>query len=128
MHDVCDQKGAEYLMRRKLSKAEREQVLKKCDGHCAYCGCSLEHEHMQVDHVIPLRKGGADELENMLPACKSCNWYKSTMTVDQFRAYLEQIPTRLMRDSIPYQVGMRFGIIKQGEPQIKFYFENHKEE
>lgn len=98
-------------------------MLKKCDGHCAYCGCPLEHEHMQVDHVIPLRKGGADELENMLPACKSCNWYKSTMTVDQFRAYLEQIPARLMRDSIPYQVGMRFGLIKRGEARIEFYFE-----
>lgn len=115
-------------MRRKLSKAEREQVYKKFGGRCAYCGCNLEYKGMQVDHVESLRNGGADELENMFPACKSCNWYKSTMTVDQFRTYLEQIPARLMRDSIPYQVGMRFGIIKQGEPRIKFYFENHKEE
>lgn len=44
--------------RKRISKSVREQVYKKCHGHCAYCGCLLDYKDMQVDHVIPLRVGG----------------------------------------------------------------------
>lgn len=30
-----------------------------------------------------LRKGGADALDNMLPACRSCNHYKGSLTVEK---------------------------------------------
>lgn len=110
-------------MRRKLSKVERQKVYEKCKGHCAYCGCELEYKNMQVDHVKPLRIGGADELSNMLPACRSCNHYKSTLDVEGFRQYLRGINNRLMRDSIPFQVATRFGIVKHMGDNVKFYFE-----
>jgi hypothetical protein len=71
----------------------------------------------------PIYRGGADEIANMLPACRSCNHYKSTLGVDEFRSYLYGIPHRLMRDSIPYQVGVRFEIIKNIEENLVFYFE-----
>lgn len=64
-------------MRRRLTKAERKQVLDKCHGHCAYCDCDLRYKDMQVDYVIPLQIGGEDELHNMLPACRSCNNIKA---------------------------------------------------
>lgn len=66
--------------RRKLTKDERMAVYKKTNGHCAYCGCELEYKDMQVDHVIPINgwsEQGEDTLDNMLPACRSCNHYKS---------------------------------------------------
>lgn len=112
--------------RRKLTKAERQQIYAKCSGHCAYCGCELEYKDMQVDHVIPLRRGGEDVISNMLPACRSCNHYKSTMTAEEFRRYVEGIPERLFRDSIPYQVGVRFGIIQAGQG-VKFWYEKGEE-
>lgn len=115
-------------MRRRLTKKEREQIYEKCNGHCAYCGCDLDYKDMQVDHVIPLRKGGADELNNMLPACGSCNHYKTTFTAEEFRKYLEGIPERLMRDSIPFKVGMRFGIIQKKSDPVRFYFEQKTED
>lgn len=108
--------------RRKLTKAERKQVYDKCDGHCAYCGCELEYKDMQVDHAIPLRRGGEDVISNMLPACRSCNHYKHTLMPDEFRKYVADIPDRLLRDSIPYQVGVRFGII-QPRQGVKFWYE-----
>jgi 5-methylcytosine-specific restriction endonuclease McrA len=46
-------------------------------GHCcAYCSGPFE----EVDHVIPLAKGGAHCLANLRPACRACNrskWAKS---------------------------------------------------
>lgn len=110
-------------MRRKLSTAERQQVYGKCNGHCAYCGHDLEYRDMQVDHMTPLRIGGADELSNMLPACRSCNHYKSTLDVEGFRRYLAGIVHRLMRDSIPFQVATRFRIVRHMGDSVTFYFE-----
>ena len=71
--------------RRKLSKEERMKVYEKCQGHCAYCGCSLEYKDMQVDHVNPIRCDGEDDISNMLPACRSCNHYKSTLKPEEFK-------------------------------------------
>lgn len=110
-------------MRKRLSKVERQQVYGKCNGHCAYCGCGLEYKDMQVDHVKPLRIGGADEISNMLPACRSCNHYKATLDVEGFRRYLSGLHKRLMRDSIPFQVAQRFGIVKYVGADVIFYFE-----
>lgn len=114
-------------MRRRLTKKERQIVYDKCKGHCAYCGCEMEYRDMQVDHVIPLRRGGEDVIDNMLPACRSCNHYKHTLTQEEFRKYVEDIPDRLLRDNIPYQVGVRFGIIHP-EHGVKFWYEEGAKE
>lgn len=111
------------IKRRKLSKAERTEIHNKYDGHCAYCGCEIDISKMQVDHVKPLRIGGTDTMDNMMPACRSCNHYKATFDVEGFRNYLSGISHRLMRDSIPFQVGIRFGLIKHMKDDVTFYFE-----
>lgn len=111
------------MKRHKMSKKERQKVYDKCNGHCAYCGKEIEYKDMQVDHVKPLRIGGEDSIDNMLPACRSCNHYKSTLDVEGFRKYLSEIHKRLMRDSIPYQVAERFGIVEHKTDDVEFYFE-----
>ncbi len=42
-------------------------------GRCAYCDSGM-YEHM--DHVVPLSRGGAHALDNVVPSCKSCNLKK----------------------------------------------------
>lgn len=111
------------MNRRKLSKAERREVYDKCGGHCAYCGCELPFDKMQIDHVRPLRWYGADELYNMLPACHSCNHYKGVSTLDSFRANIERFPYVLMRDSITYKNAVRFGLVEPKPQKVVFYFE-----
>ncbi|MCR1985055.1 HNH endonuclease [Blautia coccoides] len=113
-------------MRRKLTVLERHEIYDKCQGHCAYCGCELKYEDMQVDHMIPLKIGGTDEMSNMLPSCRSCNHYKATFDVEGYRRYLSTLSNRLMRDSVPYKVGIRFGIIKHINDDVIFFFETLK--
>ncbi len=114
------------IKRRKLNKSERLQIYNKCNHRCAYCGCGIEYKDMQVDHVKPLRIGGTDELSNMLPACRSCNHYKATLDVEGFRKYIEGIPSRLDRDSIPFAVGKRFGVVEDNRKKVVFWFEELK--
>lgn len=111
------------MKRRRLTPAERMTVYNKCNGHCAYCGCELEYKDMQADHVEALQRGGADTLDNMLPACRSCNHYKSSMDLETFRKCLERMPIVLERDCVTYKIAKRFGIVQPVKEKVKFYFE-----
>lgn len=52
---------------------ERFKILNKDNQNCAYCS---EKENLQIDHKIPLVKGGLDELENLQYLCAKCNYAK----------------------------------------------------
>jgi 5-methylcytosine-specific restriction endonuclease McrA len=43
-------------------------------GGCAYCGAA--GNGLQRDCVLPLSRGGRYTLENIVPACRSCNTSK----------------------------------------------------
>lgn len=65
--------------------ASKEFIYKMLNGHCAYCGKEVSLKKITRDHVIPKSKGGANAVENILPACKSCNQSKGDMNLDDFR-------------------------------------------
>ncbi len=44
-------------------------------GCCAYCGDAAAA--LQKDCVLPLSRGGRYTIENVVPACRSCNASKS---------------------------------------------------
>ena len=50
-------------------KKIRLQVLRRDAYTCMYCGDVAN----EVDHVYPKSKGGQDELDNLVAACRSCN-------------------------------------------------------
>jgi 5-methylcytosine-specific restriction endonuclease McrA len=41
------------------------------DHRCAYCCC--RPDVLEMDHVLPLTKGGRHLASNIVPACKPCN-------------------------------------------------------
>ena len=102
---------------------QRQSVYEKYGGHCAYCGEHIEYKDMQVDHVFPINQGGLDEKENMLPACRSCNHYKSTYGIEEFREEIGLWHERLMRDSVTYKNAVRFGVVTPTPKKVMFYFE-----
>lgn len=50
----------------------REIVIRRDQGACQLCGREGHH----VDHIIPRRLGGTDELHNLQLLCKECNLQK----------------------------------------------------
>lgn len=109
--------------RRRLTPAERRAVYDKMGGRCAYCGEQLNYEDMQVDHVVALRSEGEDDLANMLPACRSCNHYKRSNSLEGWRRILEAMPATLERDCYTYRQAVRFGMVKPTPKKITFCFE-----
>lgn len=74
------------MRRRKIGKTVRRGLYHAFDGRCAYCGCSLDYNEMEIAHVVPVTNGGLDELDNLLPACHDCNHSKGGLTVEEFRS------------------------------------------
>lgn len=112
------------IKRKPITKAIREKLYFKYLGYCAYCGQPIEYKDMQVDHFAPVYLFGDNiKLENLKCACRSCNHYKSTYTLAKFREQLSLIPSRLERDSVTYKIAKRYGLIKESEESVIFYFE-----
>jgi 5-methylcytosine-specific restriction endonuclease McrA len=70
---------------------------------CAYCG---EPGPLQVEHRIPLSRGGTNDISNILPACARCNTRKHRMTDEEFRRRLgqERRDGRIGEDAAPYLI------------------------
>ena len=43
------------------------------NNYCWYCGQKVEPSKLTKDHVFPRSKGGANEIDNIIMVCKSCN-------------------------------------------------------
>ena len=53
---------------------EQWAALRAAWGGCAYCGAT--DTPVQRDCVLPISRGGRYTLENVVPACRSCNTSK----------------------------------------------------
>ena len=97
--------------RKTIPRTIRLQVLKKYNNHCAYCGCELDMKTLRVDHLVPFYHGGADDIDNYMPSCRSCNFYKSTLDLEKFRDRLGTMHDRIVAPFI-VRLGMQYGIVK----------------
>ncbi len=57
-----------------------------CNRHGRVCLCcgrtGTRHNPITRDHVIPIRWGGRNTIDNIQPLCKSCNSRKKDKTID----------------------------------------------
>ena len=56
-----------------ISGTLRYEVLKRAKFRCELCGISAEDKALQVDHIVPRSRGGADDITNLQALCDSCN-------------------------------------------------------
>lgn len=113
--------------RKRFSPATRHEVWQRFGKHCAYCGQPITLKEMQIDHVNPIDRGGTNDIDNLYPACRMCNFYKGTYKLEEYRRYLAGVTGRLERDFL-YRVAKRYDFIRPTLRPITFYFETRKEE
>lgn len=104
-------------------KIDRQKVYDKYNGHCAYCGKEITIKDMEVDHAFAKRNGGTDDIENLMPACHSCNHYKRSCDIKSFREWsLNGLLKRLKKVYI-FRVALDYGMVSINGWDRMFYFE-----
>jgi 5-methylcytosine-specific restriction endonuclease McrA len=72
-------------IRYSLSRAARKTIWLKTDGKCHVCGRDVEFDSFEADHVKNHSGGGSNQVENFLPACRTCNNYRWHYTPDEIQ-------------------------------------------
>lgn len=121
------------------NQSKRKLIYNKFNGKCAYCGCDISLKEMQIDHLVPLYRNDSDEqlnkwgkirgtndISNLMPSCRSCNHYKSTMDLEQFRNELCNLRKRLNTSHKIYSISKRYRLIEEKPNKIVFFFEKPK--
>ena len=114
--------------RKPISKEIRQLVYNKCNGHCAYCGCELEYKDMQVDHVLAVGRGGSNDIGNLLPACRQCNYDKHKKTIEGFRKRISKELYKSLERVFVYRLAKKYNLVKEEPRVVKFYFEQLQDE
>ena len=70
--------------RKPMNKKLAQSVLHRFNFTCVKCGGK---DDLQVDHIVPVSKGGKDKMENLQILCQPCNLKKGTKENEQFMAH-----------------------------------------
>ncbi len=62
----------ERVERAKVSNELRQEIFKRDGYTCVNCG-STEKESLEIDHIMPISKGGKTEPGNLQTLCRNCN-------------------------------------------------------
>lgn len=74
--------GIEYQQGTLAGYELREYLLEKWERSCAYCGA--KEIPLQVEHIVPVARGGSNRVSNLALACEPCNQAKGTRTAAEF--------------------------------------------
>lgn len=82
-------KARDYAHRRRLLKssgqfspAEWREIKQRQGGRCFYC--EKKTKMLEIEHVIPLSRGGAHAASNIVAACRPCNAKKGVKDAHEF--------------------------------------------
>lgn len=65
-------KSIERVERAKVSNELRQEIFERDGYTCVICG-STEKESLEIDHIMPIAKGGKTEPDNLQTLCHDCN-------------------------------------------------------
>jgi ATP adenylyltransferase len=107
LKEACDRKLDEYIERRGkmiwqhrrrssgyISGTDKYEVLKAAKFRCELCGIPADEHALEVDHIIPRNKGGADDPSNLQALCYRCNAMKRDRDDTDFRSIRESYDKR----------------------------------
>ena len=67
----------------------RKYVFERDFYHCQSCGKTNSEANLNVDHIIPLARGGKNDLSNLQTLCSNCNQRKRDRIDSRFKRYFD---------------------------------------
>lgn len=73
--------------RKPISTKHRYMIFERDNFTCQYCGAKAPNVQLEVDHIIPVSKGGSNNFDNLITACWECNRGKCDHIVGEDREW-----------------------------------------
>ncbi len=91
--------------RQYISKSLRYDIFARDGFTCQYCGRKPPVVILQIDHRIPVSKGGTNDPLNLLSSCEDCNGGKSAKIPGEGSptADAEALRLRVIQESLEYE-------------------------
>jgi 5-methylcytosine-specific restriction protein A len=67
----------------------RNYVFQRDKYQCQSCGKTSGEAQLSVDHIIPLARGGTNDISNLQTLCLTCNQRKTDKIDNRFRRYFD---------------------------------------
>ena len=87
-------KGKDFMVRQfdRVPTLTKQMLLARDRYICAYCVQRFPFEQLEMEHILPKSKGGAESWMNLVTACKACNQRKSNRTPQEAGMKLHYVP------------------------------------
>jgi len=92
--------------RKAISTKRRFEIFKRDCFKCQYCGSTPPSVVLEVDHIVPVARGGNNGTDNLVTACFTCNRGKAAESLS----------------SVPQSLADKAATIKEAEAQLKGYY------
>lgn len=108
--------------RKPISKKTRFEVFKRDSFTCQYCGAKAPDVILEVDHIVPVSKGGDNSILNLVTSCRNCNRGKGARVlsenaaVEKQRKELEEMNAK--REQLKLMLRWKEELLKLEEQQI----------
>lgn len=77
--------------RKLFTDNQRKEIYNKTNGHCYLCGDYVDFDVFEVEHKLPLGKGGTNDFDNLFCSCHTCNQIKHDIYPDDFMERITKI-------------------------------------
>ena len=87
-------KGRDFMVRHfdHVPSLNKDMLLARDRYTCAYCAQRFRADQLDLEHIVPSSKGGADSWTNLVAACKACNHRKADRTPEAAGMKLHYVP------------------------------------
>jgi HNH endonuclease len=72
-------------MSRRVATRRKQALLSRDGAFCRYCLKRFKADVLTIDHVVPLARGGSNDLTNLVLACEPCNKAKSDKSPTEWK-------------------------------------------
>ncbi|MBD1920825.1 HNH endonuclease [Microcoleus sp. FACHB-831] len=67
----------------------RKYVFERDRYQCRSCGKTKLETNLSIDHIIPLARGGSNDISNLHSLCLTCNQQKTDKLDPRFRRHFD---------------------------------------
>ena len=71
----------------RIPESVRKYVFERNNYQCQSCGKTFQETQLSIDHIIPLAKGGSNDISNLHTLCLKCNQSKKHHFDSRFNRY-----------------------------------------